>query len=44
MYSSLGNIILAPKAMTHHQFYLDKFSDYPKERKAVFPFVYGAWN
>ena len=31
---------LAPRAVAHHKFYLEKFSDYPKERKAVFPFVY----
>lgn len=31
---------LVPRAVAHHQFYLNKFSDYPKERKAVFPFVY----
>jgi 3-oxo-5-alpha-steroid 4-dehydrogenase 1 len=31
---------LVPRAIAHHKFYLQKFSDYPKERKAVFPFLY----
>lgn len=31
---------LVPRAVAHHRFYLEKFEDYPKERKAVFPFVY----
>jgi hypothetical protein len=31
---------LVPRANDHHQFYLDKFPDYPKERKRVIPFIY----
>jgi 3-oxo-5-alpha-steroid 4-dehydrogenase 1 len=30
---------LVPRAKNHHDWYHQKFSDYPKERKAVFPFV-----
>ncbi len=30
---------LLPRALHHHQWYLKKFPDYPKDRKAVFPFV-----
>jgi hypothetical protein len=28
---------LVPRALDHHKWYLNKFEDYPKERKAVFP-------
>ena len=31
---------LVPRAKAHHQFYLDKFPDYPKKRKRVIPFIY----
>ena len=30
---------LAPRAVAHHKWYLSKFEDYPKERRAVIPFV-----
>lgn len=30
---------LLPRALDHHQFYLEKFSNYPPQRKAVVPFV-----
>ncbi len=30
---------LVPRALDHHKWYLQKFADYPKERKAVIPFV-----
>jgi len=30
---------LIPRALDHHKWYLQKFSDYPKQRKAVIPFV-----
>lgn len=30
---------LLPRALHHHKWYLEKFADYPKERKAVFPFI-----
>jgi len=31
---------LAPRAIANHKWYLEKFSDYPKERKALIPFVF----
>jgi 3-oxo-5-alpha-steroid 4-dehydrogenase 1 len=31
---------LVPRAKNHHDWYLQHFSDYPKERKIVFPFLY----
>ncbi len=31
---------LIPRAIAHHQWYLQKFDDYPKERKAVIPFLW----
>jgi 3-oxo-5-alpha-steroid 4-dehydrogenase 1 len=31
---------LVPRAKNHHDWYHSKFSDYPKERKAVFPFIF----
>ncbi|CAB3409232.1 unnamed protein product [Caenorhabditis bovis] len=30
---------IGPRALTHHQWYLEKFPEYPKQRKAVIPFV-----
>lgn len=30
---------LAPRAISHHRWYREKFSDYPKERRALVPFV-----
>jgi 3-oxo-5-alpha-steroid 4-dehydrogenase 1 len=30
---------LTPRALDHHRWYLSKFSDYPKERKALVPFI-----
>ncbi len=30
---------LLPRALDHHRWYQNKFTDYPKERKAVFPFL-----
>jgi 3-oxo-5-alpha-steroid 4-dehydrogenase 1 len=30
---------LLPRALDHHKWYLQKFADYPKERKAVVPGV-----
>jgi protein-S-isoprenylcysteine O-methyltransferase Ste14 len=35
---TLANLI--PRARDHHQWYLEKFSDYPKQRKRIFPFLY----
>ena len=31
---------LAPRARSHHQWYLDRFSDYPRDRKRLVP---GLW-
>ncbi|GFH11203.1 steroid 5-alpha-reductase DET2 [Haematococcus lacustris] len=31
---------LAPRAWRHHKWYLSKFEDYPKARRAVIPFVW----
>jgi steroid 5-alpha reductase family enzyme len=31
---------LVPRAKNHHDWYLRHFSDYPEERKIVFPFLY----
>lgn len=30
---------IGPRAYQHHKYYLEKFEDYPKTRKAVIPFV-----
>lgn len=30
---------LLPRAFSHHKWYREKFSDYPKERKAILPFI-----
>ena len=30
---------LLPRAISHHKFYLEKFEDYPKNRKAAIPFL-----
>ncbi|NWI56046.1 S5A1 dehydrogenase, partial [Calyptomena viridis] len=32
--------ILSSRAKQHHQWYLEKFEDYPKDRKIVIPFLY----
>ncbi|WP_215226401.1 methyltransferase [Echinicola shivajiensis] len=31
---------LAPRAWSHHQWYLNKFPEYPKNRKALIPFLW----
>lgn len=31
---------LLPRALHHHKWYLQNFKDYPKDRKAVFPFLW----
>ena len=31
---------LVPRAISHHKWYLNKFEDYPKKRKAVIPFIW----
>ncbi|HHH55332.1 MAG TPA: hypothetical protein ENK91_16860 [Bacteroidetes bacterium] len=30
---------LAPRAFLHHKWYLDKFTNYPKDRKVLVPFI-----
>ena len=30
---------LVPRAIKGHQWYHDKFESYPKNRKAIFPFI-----
>jgi protein-S-isoprenylcysteine O-methyltransferase Ste14 len=30
---------LFPRALAHHKWYKEKFADYPKERKAIIPFI-----
>lgn len=30
---------LIPRGISHHQWYLEKFQDYPKDRYAIIPFV-----
>ncbi|KAK8748600.1 hypothetical protein OTU49_015883, partial [Cherax quadricarinatus] len=32
-------LFLSRRALQHHQWYLKKFEDYPKNRKAIFPFL-----
>ncbi len=34
---SAANLI--PRALAHHKWYRNKFTDYPKERKAILPFI-----
>lgn len=31
---------LIPRALDHHRWYREKFAEYPKERKAIFPFLW----
>ena len=31
---------LGPRAVSYHRWYLDKFEDYPKDRKAMIPLIY----
>ncbi|TMS18352.1 3-oxo-5-alpha-steroid 4-dehydrogenase 1 [Larimichthys crocea] len=33
-------VVLASRAVAHHKWYLAKFEDYPKSRKALIPFVF----
>ncbi len=30
---------LVPRALKHHRWYREKFADYPRERRAIFPFL-----
>lgn len=31
---------LAPRAITHHRWYQDKFEEYPKQRRALIPYIW----
>ncbi|MDH5284165.1 MAG: 3-oxo-5-alpha-steroid 4-dehydrogenase, partial [Gemmatimonadota bacterium] len=31
---------LAPRAWSHHRWYLEKFPDYPPDRKALIPHLF----
>ena len=31
---------LVPRALAHHKWYLNHFENYPKDRKAIFPFIW----
>jgi steroid 5-alpha reductase family enzyme len=31
---------LIPRARSHHRWYLEKFPDYPKRRRVIFPYLY----
>mgnify|MGYP003301402655 FL=1 len=31
---------LVPRAVAHHKWYKNKFSDYPRNRKAIIPFIF----
>ncbi|XP_053322852.1 3-oxo-5-alpha-steroid 4-dehydrogenase 1 [Spea bombifrons] len=33
-------LVLSSRAQQHHQWYLEKFEDYPKSRKIIVPFLY----
>lgn len=33
-------VVLASRAVAHHKWYLSKFEDYPKNRKALIPFLF----
>ncbi|MHA1224721.1 MAG: hypothetical protein ACTSP3_15975 [Candidatus Heimdallarchaeaceae archaeon] len=35
---TLANLL--PRAKSNHDWYKDKFPDYPKERKAIIPFIF----
>jgi 3-oxo-5-alpha-steroid 4-dehydrogenase 1 len=35
---TIGN--LAPRALSNHKWYIENFSDYPENRKALIPFIY----
>ncbi|CAM9705524.1 unnamed protein product [Lampetra fluviatilis] len=32
--------VIGPRSVHHHKWYLEKFEDYPKKRKAVIPFLF----
>ncbi|MHA1855496.1 MAG: hypothetical protein ACTSWX_09125 [Promethearchaeota archaeon] len=31
---------MVPRAYSHHHWYLEKFPEYPKNRKAIFPYIF----
>ncbi|XP_072171051.1 3-oxo-5-alpha-steroid 4-dehydrogenase 1-like [Diadema setosum] len=38
-FAAFTSCVIGPRAIAHHKYYLDKFEDYPKSRKALIPFV-----
>uniref|UniRef100_A0A0N4ZAV7 S5A_REDUCTASE domain-containing protein n=1 Tax=Parastrongyloides trichosuri TaxID=131310 RepID=A0A0N4ZAV7_PARTI len=38
VFFTIANI--GPRAFQHHQWYIEKFEDYPKSRKALIPFIF----
>lgn len=38
-FSIFTAVVLSSRAFSHHKWYLDKFEDYPKNRKALIPFL-----
>ncbi|KAJ7389771.1 3-oxo-5-alpha-steroid 4-dehydrogenase 1 [Desmophyllum pertusum] len=38
-FASFTALNIGPRAIQHHKWYLEKFEDYPKSRKALIPFV-----
>nr|XP_032816197.1 3-oxo-5-alpha-steroid 4-dehydrogenase 1 isoform X1 [Petromyzon marinus] len=39
-FSVFSITVIGPRSVHHHKWYLEKFEDYPKKRKAVIPFLY----
>ncbi|XP_072365587.1 3-oxo-5-alpha-steroid 4-dehydrogenase 1 isoform X1 [Scyliorhinus torazame] len=39
-FAVFGLFVLSSRAAQHHRWYLEKFEDYPKSRKALIPFLY----
>ncbi|MED6253930.1 hypothetical protein ATANTOWER_008918 [Ataeniobius toweri] len=39
-FSIFTTVVLANRAVAHHKWYLAKFEDYPKSRKALIPFLF----
>jgi len=40
--NSVGNVLkeAVPMVLSHHKWYQETFLDYPKNRKALIPFIY----
>jgi len=39
-FSIFTTVVLSSRAVAHHKWYLEKFEDYPKSRKALIPFLF----